>query len=80
MSRGSWLLLLGVVAFSLGCRASADDCRDVAAHVMALAQAEGKSAALSVEELEGTCNEQRPTRGLMKCMLGAQRLGDLEGC
>ena len=76
------MLLVSVVLFGLGCRASAEDCRDVAVHVIDLAEAEvtGKSSATSVEELEFECNEQRPTRGLVKCMLGAQSLAELDGC
>ena len=74
------MLALGVVLFGVGCRASADDCREVAAHVMALAQAEAKTGAATVEQLEATCNEQQPTRALLKCMLGAQSLAELEGC
>lgn len=74
------MLLFGVVLFSLGCRANAEDCRDVASHVIELAQAQGKLGDASADELERTCNEERPTRALIECMLGAQTLAELEGC
>ncbi|PRQ07606.1 hypothetical protein ENSA7_25960 [Enhygromyxa salina] len=74
------MLVLGVAISSLGCRASADDCREVAQHIVELGQAEGKLNASSADELEQTCAEQRPTRALVQCMLAAQSLAELEGC
>lgn len=76
------MLLASVVLFGLGCRASAEDCREVALHVIALAEAEatGTSSATSAEALELECNAQRPSRGLVECMLGAQTLTELDGC
>ncbi|KIG15893.1 hypothetical protein DB30_05200 [Enhygromyxa salina] len=80
MSRGSCLLLLSAVLFNAGCRASADDCREIAQHIVALAKAEAKLVPTSEAQFETTCNEQRPTRGLVQCMLGAQSLAELEAC
>jgi hypothetical protein len=78
MPRGSSSLLFVVVLFGLGCRASEDDCREVAQHVMELAQ--GTTGATSPDGIERTCNEQRPTRALLECMLTAQSLPELESC
>lgn len=82
MCRGiRMLLLLALPAgFSLGCRANAEDCRELAVHIAELAQAEGRGGTELAVPLEGDCNEQRPTRALLECMMASESLAQLDEC
>jgi hypothetical protein len=75
------LLLLALpTGFSLGCRADQEDCRELALHIAELAQAEGSAGTGIAVALEGDCNEQRPTRALLECMLASESLAQLDEC
>lgn len=75
------LLKLGLLCgLTLGCRADQEDCRELAAHVAELAQAEGRRGTGTPEALERDCNEQRPTRALLECMLASDTLAQLDEC
>jgi hypothetical protein len=70
-------LLLGLG----GCRADADDCRDVAQHLAELANAEGQAAtAGTAVAIEGECKQLRPTKRLVACMAKAQTLAQVDAC
>jgi hypothetical protein len=75
------LLLLALSAgLSLGCRANSEDCRELADHIADLAQAEGRGGMGTAVALEGDCNEQRPTRALLECMMASESLAQLDEC
>jgi hypothetical protein len=75
------LLLVALPAgLSLGCRANQEDCRELAVHVAGLAQAEGRGGTGTAVALERDCNEQRPTRALLECMLASETLAQLDEC
>jgi hypothetical protein len=82
MRRGTRMLLLLALpaGLSLGCRANQDDCRQLAAHVASLAQAEGSGGPGTEVALERDCNEQRPTRALLECMMASETLAQLGEC
>lgn len=82
MRRGTRMLLLLALpaGFSLGCRADQEDCRELALHIAELAQAEGSAGTGIAVALEGDCNEQRPTRALLECMLASESLAQLDEC
>jgi hypothetical protein len=82
MRRGIRMLLLLALptSLSLGCRANADDCRELAVHIAELAQAEGSGGTGIEAALEGECNEQRPTRALLECMMASETLAQLDAC
>jgi hypothetical protein len=73
----SVVLLAGL---SLGCRADQEDCRELAVHVADLAQAEGHGGIGTAVTLERDCNEQRPTRELLECMMASETLAQLGEC
>jgi hypothetical protein len=82
MRRGTRMLLLLALSagFSIGCRANQDDCRELAVHIAELAQAEGSGGTGIAAALEGDCNEQRPTRALLECMMASESLAQLDEC
>jgi hypothetical protein len=82
MRRGTRMLLLLALpaGFSLGCRANAEDCRELAVHIAELAQAEGSDGTAIAAALEGECAEQRPTRELLECMMASETLAQLDAC
>jgi hypothetical protein len=63
-----------------GCRADQEACRELADHIAALAQSEGHGGAGTAIALERDCNEQRPTRALLECMMASQTLAQLDEC
>jgi hypothetical protein len=82
MRRGTRMLLLLALpaGLSLGCRANSEDCRELAVHIADLAQAEGRGGTGIAVALEGDCNEQRPTRALLECMMASESLAQLDAC
>jgi hypothetical protein len=82
MRRGTRMLLLVALpaGLSLACRADTEDCRELAAHVAELAQAEGTGGSGTAVALERDCNEQRPTRALLECMMASETLAQLDEC
>jgi hypothetical protein len=82
MRRGTRkLLLLALPAgLALGCRANAEDCRELSVHIGELAQAEGRGGTATALALEGDCNEHRPTRALLECMMASETLAQLDEC
>ena len=78
MRRGTRMLLC-IALLTLGCRADQEACSELATHVAELAQAEGKGSA-TAPVLERECNEQRPTRALLECMMASETLADLDAC
>jgi hypothetical protein len=75
-------LLLVVLALALGaCRADDEQCRDLARHIVEVAEAEGKSStAGTAVALEGDCKSVRPTKRLVECMMSAQSLAAIDEC
>jgi hypothetical protein len=76
-------MLLSVVLLAglpLGCRADQEDCRELAGHIAELAQAEGSGGSGIAVALERDCNEQRPTRALLECMMASETLAQLDEC
>jgi hypothetical protein len=73
-------LSLGLSAGLLGCRASDEQCSELAAHVVDLATAEGKAGTGTALALEQDCKRLRPSSSLMQCMLSADSLDALRGC
>jgi hypothetical protein len=67
-------------ALALGCRADQEACRELAEHVGALAQAENQGAAGMAVALERDCNEERPSRALLECMMASETLAQLDEC
>ncbi len=76
----SLVLSLGLAAGLLGCRASDDQCSELARHVIDLAVAEGEAANSTALVLEQECQRMRPSDGLVQCMLDAQSLSALSEC
>jgi hypothetical protein len=64
----------------LGCRADQEACKELAAHVAELAQAEGRAGSGTAVALERDCNEQRPTQKLLECMMASETLAQLDEC
>ncbi len=80
MVRRSSLAVVGLLALG-ACRAEDEQCRDLARHIVELADAEGKgSTAGTAVALEGDCKAVRPTKRLVDCMMKAQTLAELDGC
>lgn len=67
-------LLLG------GCRADDEQCRELARHVAELAGAEGEGGPGVAQALEGDCRQLRPTEPVVRCMMSAQTLAELDAC
>lgn len=81
MSRPSVLVSIGLLLGLGACRADEAQCRDLAQHIVEIAEAEGKgSSAGTVDALEGDCKTVRPTERLVDCMMKAQTLADLDAC
>lgn len=82
MRRGTRVLLLLALpaGLSLGCRAKPEDCRELAVHIAELAEAEGLAGTGIAVALEGDCNDQRPTRALLECMMASETLAQLDAC
>lgn len=81
MSRPSQLLLVGLTLALGACRADEAQCRDVARHIVELAEAEGKSGtAGTAVALESDCKAVRPTKRLVDCMMAAQSLAEIDQC
>ncbi len=85
MIRGSRLplaVMAVLVVSSFGCRASDEDCRELALHVVELAkaEAEGEAGVGTAVALEQECKEMRPSRGLVVCMVSAQTRAELDDC
>jgi hypothetical protein len=76
------LALLALVPLLLGgCRADAEQCRDLARHIVELADAEGQGAtAGTAVALENDCKQLRPTKRLVRCMAKAQSLAEVDAC
>ena len=64
----------------LGCRANQEACSELAAHVAELAEAEGRAGSGTAVALERACNEQRPTRALLECMMASETLAQVDEC
>lgn len=87
MSRRSPLVLVAlalalapIVALG-GCRADDEQCRDLARHIVEVAEAEGKiGTAGTAIALEDDCKTVRPTKRLVDCMMAAQTLADIDAC
>lgn len=75
-------LLLVTFALALGaCRADDEDCRDLARHIVAVAEVEGKtSTAGTAVALENDCKTVRPTKRLLDCMMSAHSLAEINEC
>lgn len=78
MRPGTRMLL--ACALLLGCRADQEACKELAVHVAELAQAEGRAGSGTAVALERDCNEQRPTRKLLECMMASETLAQLDEC
>jgi hypothetical protein len=74
----------GVLTLTLalgGCRADDEQCRDLARHIVEVADAEGKgSTAGTAITLEGDCKAVRPTKRLVDCMMNATTLAEIDAC
>ena len=73
-------LVLGLALACVACRASEDDCAELARHVAELAEAEAKTGAGTVVALETSCKTQRPTKALVQCMMAAESLAEVDAC
>ena len=81
MTRGPrCVLVLGLALHGLACRASEDDCAELARHVAGLAQAEAKAGVGTAVALEASCMTQRPSRKLVTCVMAAQSIAEVEAC
>jgi hypothetical protein len=81
MSRQSLLLLVGLSLALGGCRAKDEQCRELARHIVEVADAEGThSRAGMAGALEDECNAVRPTKRLVDCMMKAQTLAEIDAC
>ncbi len=81
MPRRARLLPLGLLLTLGGCRADDEECRDLARHIVEVAEAEGKAGtAGTAVALENDCKAVRPTQRLVDCMMQAQTLAELDGC
>lgn len=81
MTRRSPLVLVAL-ALALGaCRADDEQCRDLARHIVEVAEAEGKSSSAGTAvALEGDCKTVRPTKRLVECMMAAESLSAIDDC
>ncbi|HVI00286.1 MAG TPA: hypothetical protein VM869_16330 [Enhygromyxa sp.] len=81
MSRLSQLVLVGLSLTLGACRANEEQCRDLARHIVEIADAEGKGrTAGTAVALEGDCKAVRPTKRLVDCMMAAQSLAAIDEC
>jgi hypothetical protein len=81
MSSHSSLVVVGLLLALGACRADEEQCRDLARHIVEIADAEGQgSSARTAASLESDCKAVRPTRRLVDCMMKAQSLADLDAC
>jgi hypothetical protein len=80
MSRRSSLVVVGLSLALGACRADAEQCRDLARHIVEIADAEGQGSARTAAALEADCKAVRPTRRLVDCMMKAQTLAELDAC
>ncbi len=60
------------------CRADDGQCRDLARHVVEVAEAEGRGS--STVTLENDCKAVRPTKALVDCMMAASTLDAVAAC
>ena len=64
-----------------GCRADDEQCRDLARHIVELADKEGQAGtAGTAVALEADCKAVRPTQGLFECMMKATTLAEVDAC
>ncbi len=91
MTRGLRLLLVvaALAVSASGCRADHEDCRELAEHVVELAEAAAAAGLSSAGQgggidtavaLEQDCKVQRPSLALVHCMTRAQTLAELDAC
>lgn len=82
MRPGTRMLLMCALGFglALGCRADQEACRELAVHIAELAEAEDRGGTGTEAALERDCNEQRPTRALLECMMASETLAQLDEC
>jgi hypothetical protein len=73
-------LVLGLGLGLAACRADDQQCRDVARHIVEVAEAEGKGSAGTALALESDCKLVRPSTRLVDCMLKATTLAELDAC
>ena len=75
------MLLVGLMLALGACRAKDEQCRDLARHIVEVAEAEGKSSSAGTAvALENDCKSVRPTKRLVDCMMAAQSLADIDAC
>lgn len=74
-------VLVGLCLVLGACRADEEQCRELALHIVEVAEAEGKGrSAGTAVALEGDCKTLRPTKRLVDCMMTAQTLAEINGC
>jgi hypothetical protein len=80
MLRRSSLVLVGFALVLGACRADEDQCRDLAQHIVEVAEAEGRGTAGAALALAGDCKAVRPTKQLVDCMMAAQTMAEINAC
>ena len=81
MPRCSALILVGLSLALGACRADEEQCRELAQHIVEIAEAEGASGTIgTADSLERDCTAVRPTKRLVDCMLKAQSRAEIEAC
>jgi len=72
--------MFGLVLVLGACRANDQQCRELAEHVVVLADGEGKAGAATAAKLESDCVALRPSTRLVACILAAESLAEIDDC
>ena len=71
---------LGLALSSLGCQAKPEACEPLAQHIVEVAKAEGQAGSGTAFALQQACEEHPPSRKLVKCMMAAETMADINAC
>lgn len=80
MTARSPLALVGLLLALGACRADDEQCRDLARHLVEVAEAERMGGGGTALALEQDCKAVRPTKRLVDCMMKAATLAEIDAC